>query len=809
MSKVAIPISSGLRFSERSADNARFLDLTYTAKPGVLSSRKAHSVLLALSSTPRKLLFSLQQQAVFSLTTSGQLFKGTSVVDSGYSQTQGSLLELAPNSSIESRYIFIAGATKMRKYSGATVSPWGIDAPPASVLVTSPAPLVIHAINGFEDAGQWTASGCSISEDTGIFTEGLGSLKVDLSSGVVATITWETGGSLPTFDSFGGTSIDVRVHDNFGITQFNLSLVDIGGVEYKAAAASSIYSTSTQDIFLPVSLSATDYTPTLPSQLNIIRVIISMVSSSTQSIYLDNFRGSLNPQDDIKNSRYKYAYANEGLGTHSNLNSTPSTAVSGAGGGIQVTGFIQPPSPDLAIWVYRDTNSDGNYRFVGSAGLWFAGIFYIDTASTGSLGETDPNNNNPPPLASLAVYFKGSVWVNDLSNLRRLWRSVPGQYESFSLQQDSGFFDVSVVGDEILSMGIVRGQMYLVTRQSIIQVLAADLVPSFVEVVNIGAVSENASHLYKDLLTFIANIGVFTFDGANLQTLPHIETLFNPLTSDVRAITPALIPELIIGNDAKHIWLSVGSGRMYTYALDQKVWAEESVPLTAHELDHIGFYHIASSLNTVYNTYGSSSYATFGLRTDQVELPSIGHINGIELEYFSQVAITAIVYVDGALVSNTGLVANSRRTWAFISLDQVLGQQIEIELQGQALGLVELYSIQAEYTGLLDLTHFDSEYFKLPEERCALTELELRLYGLATGTVAVSVFVDSTTVRVYNVALTRNQPFYLRSVLSPTVGANARVNISGSRFAVIALGVNVVILGNGERKHISVPLRAN
>ena len=809
MSKVAIPISKGLRFSERSADNARFMNISYTAKPGVLSTRKDHGVLFLTNAVPRELLFSLQQNIVFSLTTSGQLFKGTSFIDGGYSVSAGSLIELVPNSGIVGRYIFIAGGTKMRKYSGSAISTWGIDAPPTTALITSPVQGANTQINSFDTVAQWSATGCTISQETSIFIEGTGSVKVDLASGVLGTIIWETGGSLPTYMPQGGITIYVREHAPGGVSDFRVILTDISGQEYETQLASGFHEHGTVDTFDANSNSSDNFQPPLPSSINILRVTIKMAHDNVQTLYLDNLTGSVAPILDIKNSRYKYAYADEGLGTHSNLNSTPSIAISGVGGGIQVTGFQQPPSSNLAVWVYRDTNSDGNYKFIRSAGLWTPGLTFVDNLSLGALGATDLNNNNPPPLASLAVYYKGSVWVNDLSNLRRLWRSVPGRYESFSLQQDSGFFDVSVVGDEILNMGIVRGQMYLITRQSIIQVLAADLVPSFVEVVNIGSVSKNGSHPYKDLLTFVSNTGVYTFDGANLQQLPYIETLFNPLTADSRAITASLIPSLVVGNDAKHIWVSVGSSRMYTLALDQKVWAEESSVLTAHELDHIGFYHISSSPGTVYNTYGSSNYTIFGLRTDLVELPSIGHINGIELEYYSRVAITVNIYVDGILAFNTSLAANAKRTWAFIPLDQILGQQIELELQAQAPGLVELYDCQAEYTALLDVIHFDSEYFKLPEDRCSVAELETRLFGLASGTVAVTVYVDNTSVRQFDVPVTRNQSSYLRSVLPPTVGAMARVNISGSRFSVVALGLNVVILGNGERKYLSIPLRAN
>lgn len=850
MTKIAIPLSKGLRFSERGAENARFMDVSYTAKPGVISTRKSHRVRFNTTDRTRKLLYSTQQDKVFNLSTTGILLKDTTGIDTGYSINAGSLAEFPPNSNMLEKQIFIA-ADKMRKYDGTNLTQWGISPPPDNILQATFGGIVgTELIDTCDDFTTWV-SGATLADEPTIKQQGTNSLKVSLVANTLATLT-RPFGTNRNFTSSPVFSFYVRISNPAALQRFTVSF-DFANDGYASNTAhrdfafeflpkspASVEETVNPVTTMPDSVSGEDHSqltdaslvlastlPATPDEWkhiivgrdtfsiigdsgwqNVYSMRVEILSTASQDIYFDIFYLSTINQDDALGARYKYAYYNSTTDQHSLLNLTPTFPVKGQNGIVNIAGFIAPTDPQITHYqIYRDVGGDGNYQVVGI--LPIGSTNFVDATSVFLLGDLDLNNNAPPPRASLIVDYKGSVWLNDLDNKRRLWRSVPGRYESFSLQAGSGFFDVSVVGDEIIDMGIVGGNFYLVTKKSIIQVLAAELDPSFIEVVNLGSVSEMATYFYKDYLIFVNNTGIYKFDRANLTKLPHIESLFNPLSSDVRAITADTINSLTLGSDAKHIWLSVGTSKMYTFSLESNEWTEESIVLVAHETDQVGFLHIAASINTVYDLYGSGGYEVLSVRSDRLELPTIGHINDIEIEYYSTVDFRVNVYIDGIIARTQILESNLNRVWNFFNLVDMLGQQIELEFIALANGLTELYFCQINYTSLPDQTHYDSEYFKLPDERTAIVELYTKIFGLEDGELIAQVYVDDKVSRIIHIPIEKNKLYTHRNVIKPLVGTVGRVDIQGARFNSVSLTLNAILLGNGERRSIQLPAGEN
>lgn len=853
MTQVKIPLAEGLKFAERNADNSRFLDASFTAKPGVLSSRKSHLEAFDLSGIPRKLLYSIEDGVVYVLYNDGTLFKEETFVDNGYSTEGGYLIELVPNSETVDRQLFIAGGTKMRKYDGTNPpTKWGLDAPLGGVTATFAGIVATSTIDTCDDSTTWVAVGCVLANEATIKQQGTNSLKIALTAATAAQITRNNFAAVKnltvetvigfyirmanpgamqkftmTFDFANNAFATNTAHRDFAIEflpQFPASVP-----ETTAATLPQTESGEGDSELTDRSLTRHTLLPATPDVwkhmligkdtfaiiganpwATVYNVRFNFLSSATQDIYIDYIYASIRNQDDALGARYKYAYYNNNTGQHSNLNPDPSAAVIGQNGAVDITGFAQPTDPQVTHYqIYRDTGSDGNYRVVGllSAAVYPPPAFQ-DGVSIRNLGDLDTNDNAPPPNATLAVEYRGSVWLNDTTNLRRLWRSVPGRYESFALTENAGFFDVSVVGDEIVDIGIVRGQLYLITKRSIIQVLAPDTTPKFVESVNMGTLVESSVYIFRDFMVFAHHTGLYVFDTANVKQLPHVESLFNPLSGDPRRITNATISTLVIGSDAKHIWLSTND-HMYTYAIDSKQWVEESVVLRVHEDTQVNFHHIAGSNTKVYHIYAGTGYDTLSVRSDAVELTNIGHLNSVEVEYYSLAGITVRVILDGIVIGSSSLPGATRRTWNFINFGEHeynLGQQVELEFIASAGSLLEIYDCQVNYTPLLDTTHYHSEFFKLPDARTAVVEILTKVFGLETGTATARIYVDDKVSREIDIPVVINQVTTLRSVIKPLVGTVCMVDIVGPRLAPIDLSLNVVVLGNGERKNLVLNL---
>lgn len=86
-------------------------------------------------------------------------------------------------------FAFIAGGAALFKVSQAGVaSQWGIDPPPDGFTAGGNAQHT-KSIDGLNNAGTWTASGCTLADEATIKQEGANSMKMTVGAGVVATAT--------------------------------------------------------------------------------------------------------------------------------------------------------------------------------------------------------------------------------------------------------------------------------------------------------------------------------------------------------------------------------------------------------------------------------------------------------------------------------------------------------------------------------------------------------------------------------------------------------------------------------------------
>lgn len=860
MTRLAIPLLEGLKFSNRNMDYEQLLDGSYTNKIGVLSNRRSHSARFSIARVPRRLL--LHNGNLYTLSRDGYLYNGNLEIGSGFNASEGTLISLLPTSDATERQLFIAGGAKMQKYNGAALQRWGISTPVDDALigdVTDTNSLVINLCNS---ATGWSQANCVVSLDTGIFREGTGSIKVALTANVtgIATLTFSPAVDLSARPNI---SFYIRTENPKALTSVAMIFYFVvspgssataqrnilgGYIPESPASVGEVLSSTTPQTFsgdsdsgaselvdahnvrvtqlptvantwkkLTVGRSGftrsdeqgdiADWTTTFQMQL----VLLSDVA---QNIYIDDIRERYTNQDDAQGARYKYAYENFVTGSHGNLNLTPSKAIKGENNTVTITGFKEPPVGEgiSNFRIFRDVGEDGNYKSVGILGVptpWDPLVQFVDNIGIDDLGDLDTNDNAPPPSATLAVEYRGSVWLNDITNLRRWWRSAPGRYESFSLTKDAGFFDVSIVGDESIGVGIVRGIMFIFTRKAIIEVLAPDATPSFITVAYIGPVAGSAWYVFRDYALIVHLTGLYLFDGADLKHVPDIDSLFDPESTDPRRINATNISTCVVGGDSKHIWFSYlgldSVYRMFTYAIDLKRWVEESTILIAHETEQQGFYHIAASETMVYDVYGSAAgFESMQLVTPDVELKGISHINHLAIQSLNQLALNVELYVDDSLTSSSLFAVATSRKWQFLPLIDNLGQRARLKIT--ASPYTELYDLEINYTQLIDTVHFDSEFFVLPSERTSVTDFRTHLFGLETGVVKAFVTVDDVVLVLLDIALTRNQISTLRHVLMPTTGTVCRIELYGSRFVPLSLLLGVTVHGTGEQKHIVVPV---
>jgi hypothetical protein len=881
MPRLDIPLQTGLRFGKFNAQGEKALDASFTTKLNTLASRKKHAVRFSVPAAPRKILQHNEINAIFSLTTDGRLLKNNAVVDTGYSTTDGALLSMVPSNTVSSPYIWIAGGSKMTKDNGdGSYYKWGIAAPPDNAVnATFLGNIASQVINNCDDATTWTASGCTVANEATIKQSGTNSLRVALTPNNTGTIT-STFGSI-VLSTRPIISFDIRVSDPAALRTFSIffDLINDGFINSTAHRDFGQAYTPVMEGQTPVSeiiasnppdetsgeehSHLVDYSQvsptTLPSIANQWKLItvardtfqlvgtgtwstvygirIVMLSTATQNIYIDLIAAGPRAMDDIQGTRYKYAYRNNLTGNRSNLNLFPSTAVRGQNGSVQINGFQQPTDPQIThIELYRDVGQNGNYQFVTDTTVpapWGGGPTITDSVSVRDLGDVDLNDNAPPPFATQAIEFLGRVWMNDMNNPYRIWRSSPGKPEGFSLQVQSGFFDLIEAKSPVVGFAVLREQFYIITKQQILQVVGDDSAPSFLPAVEIGAINSNSYYVAKDFIALAHLIGMFTFDGANLRELPEIGSLFDPQVNDDRCINQVNIETCVVGSDNRHIWLSytdkMNVARQFCYVVEQIKWIEESVILKAHNEVHLEFAHIAADGSNVYNIYGGVDYEKVDFKSQIVELASsdvsisalaagreltttrplpIGHFRVFGLEYLSNVALTVTIFANGTSIDSFAVPSSAFRRWFYRTLDLLLGQFIQIEIVAQAQGLVELYLCSMEYNELETTLHFNSEFIRLTDQRAVVVELHPKIFAVEDGTVNFKLLVDDKLLEPKTLVVDKNTLSSQRIVLPPTVGSTIRLDIDGTRFSPVGLTIKAIELGSGEIKSVAIPTRS-
>jgi hypothetical protein len=854
MAQVNIPLLDGLKFGERNAEDERLMDCSYTSRLGVLASRARHKNRFALVEPPRKVLFHPELDKVFTLTTNGNLaVDAFTPYDTGYSSDDGTLLNSLANEEERQSYLFIAGGNKMRKFDGHHITQWGIDAPQPSALVTTLNTIVGSVIHTCDNLTNWTFGGCTVTVEPTIKVEGTGSLKVALVADTVAEVALTAPIDMLAYDLL---TFMVRLSVLSALKQFTIS-VDFAGDNFSTnighrdvsadylpqypPPTSEVRSTtlpqsqtgvtdelvdpfgvlssqmsSTPHVWKRVALGRRGFqTNGTPTWNSIKAIKFNFLASKNMFIYIDYIRAQNLNQDDAVGARYKYAYENVFTGTHGNLNANPSIAVAGLNGSVTLSGFVQPPANQgiNVVRVFRDTGGDGTYRSVVTFNVtdpWNPAVTYVDTVNVSNLGDADTNDNAPAPLATQAVKFMGRIWLNDVNNKRRVWRSVPGRYESFSLNVNSGFFDVSSIDDEVVGFAVIREQLFILTKQKIIQVIGDDSAPSFLPIVEIGTPSSSSYYVTRDFMVFVHQTGVYTFDAASLKPLPKISTLFNPQSDDPEAIVADSLSACVVGSDAKHIWVYYADAQLVDhqlcYSLETQRWTEESTALLAHDAARLEFAHIAASASHMLEIYNNNTSERLDFKSQVVELVPISQIEGMQIEYKSTTALRVRLYLDGGPVIDTTLPLSDERRWAFLSTpDLPLGNRVQLEINALSVGLTELYTAFAECTPLPDTTHFNSGYFTLTSELATVVELYTNIFATEDGEVTFALDVDNQRHTLITRHVSRNQILAQRNMLRPLVGRTARLQITGARHSVMSLYLKAVGLGDGEIKNVAIP----
>lgn len=860
--RVEIPISEGIKFNTRGADNQRFINASYDAKLGVVATARNHALRFVIPEHLRHMVGRTETGILYSYSAAGNIYSNNTIIDSGYNPVGGTLLLLPardgiqpPTISLPKRDLFIAGGNKMSRYDGTRFTTWGIDAPPASPLsvrtIASPEEFLW---SNCDNIAEWVAGGATIAIDTATKLQGIGSLKVTLAPNARATVfvtkSFGNGGLAPII------KFDVQIDNPATLKLFVMAFA----IRLQDGSSILVYKTFTGDYQpqFPPPLEETDNTitggeeeesggegdtnvtdasatrtDTLPSVGGMWkRVIVNitefniggprdviyqgvefnavgfvMSSSTANVVRIDRIVATFKNQDDSNGARYKYAYANSKTGHLSNLNATPSAAISGFNDPVLVTGFVPGPvaSGVDAIVLFRDVGSDGNYRAISAAVPTTSQI--IDNVPIERLQWDDTNNHAPPPRATQAIEYKGSVWLNDTTNPRRVWRSVPGEYESFSLQANSGFFSISgSEGDEVVALAVVRGQLYILTHYSILQVLNPTDVPIFAKIANLGLVTNYSHFSTKDFLIFTSYTGIYIFDGAEVRPLPDINALFNLHTTHVDAVRGNNIGTVRIGSDTKYIWVTynnqLGQPIMFTYNIEEKKWTQDFTPMTGHEEDQTSVEHSASNGGAVFRMYSAPSFAFFVVTTREIELNRISFIYSIGLEHKSNSAIKVNIILNGIVIKAVTLPSSPTvRKWSFITLpSNTIGQFLQLVI-GSTSGYTEIYSAYAEIKEIEDTVYYDTGYVTLGNDKVSIDELDFTGFVLESGNLTLTIKVDNVTVFSLAGGVQAGIFYIPRQALTDVKGLVVRVELFGVRFFITSMYLQLTDLGNGQQRH--------
>ena len=554
---------------------------------------------------------------------------------------------------------------------------------------------------------------------------------------------------------------------------------------------------------------------------SVYRLRFIIASSIAQDIYFDDIRMLSANQDDALGARYKYAYESSATQHHGNLNALASVAIKGEHNPILVTGFKEPPDSQGidTLRIYRDVGADGNYQSVGTIAIppaGAAGVTFVDTVGVSQLGDLDTNDNAPPPAAATVVAkHMGSMWLNDLSNPRRVWRTPPGRFESFSIQAQSGFFDIGEVGDRVITMGVVNGQFFIWTLRAIYMVMNPQATPVFRKIVDVGTVNQYAHCVVNDLAVFVYWDGIYTFDGAQLRQLPKIGAIFDANSMDERRVVEATISDILLGSDGKYVWLTFkhySSGVLQTFVFDHitKAWTEESQRLCAHEQTNTQFSHIFGNQDSqILTAFGSSeAFAPFDYESNDVELPGISFLSAIAVDIGHQLAdATLRVFVDNSEASEFFVPSGDNRRWEMFPLpDNIIGEYCRMKLTSED-GL-ELYNAYTQHKVITDTVSLDSGPIAIAHgmSRAATLSVDTKVLGLSYGEISVSLQIDNVVVNVGMLPTAKGEISILQQTVEHVTGSVLRIRAKGVRFAPISLVVGLSVMGTKEPEYVAIPL---
>lgn len=508
-------------------------------------------------------------------------------------------------------------------------------------------------------------------------------------------------------------------------------------------------------------------------------------------------------------ARYAYQYYSSISDQRSNR--SPATGVFNSTGQDVLVGLLNgSDDPQVThIFILRDTNGDGVFRHVGTLPNVpnVSGIF-TDTLDIVT-GDVDTNDNAPPPIASLATLWRGSVWLNDVSNPRRLWPSVPGKLESFEIV---GVNDIGEASDIIRAFGVVAGNLYVWTQNKVWIVSGEYPTFTFDAIADLGLISSYAISFSTDKATFASNSGVYTFNGATFTPLPDIWTFFDPDSHDERRFTGIDTNQCIVAANDRFTWVGWtklnGERIMFQFSNFTQTWTERS-PLSAILHDRDPFHQIAGDYNSQIITLNSfPERGLFVLTTPELELDGAKFVS-IEADGFGDFFLTT--YIDEEPVGTEAVTLHNvdgiRGRHTVPLPENSFGRRIYVTCQKTTFGTVGIADIFVNYDELpTPVTLYDSGEVPLSNNLTLPQALILHVFAPVLMTISGQLFIDGQLA--YSGDTSPIGPGYvgpLRIVVPPIEGRSARVILrSVAYFCVMNVELGMTPLGDDTVKYIDL-----
>lgn len=508
-------------------------------------------------------------------------------------------------------------------------------------------------------------------------------------------------------------------------------------------------------------------------------------------------------------ARYAYQYYSSISDQRSNR--SPATGIFNSSGQDVQVGLLNGSSdPQVThIFILRDTNGDGVFREVGTIlnDPLVSGLF-LDTLDIVT-GTVDTNDNGPPPVASLATLWRGSVWLNDVTNPRRLWPSVPGKLESFEI---AGVNDIGEASDTIRAIGVIAGNLYVWTQNKVWIVSGEYPTFTFDAIADLGLISSYSISFSTDKATFATYTGVYTFNGATFTPLPDIWTFFDPDSQDPRRFTGIDINQTVVAANDRFTWVGwtteIGERIMFQYSNFTQTWTERS-PLSAILHDREPFHQIAGDYNNQIITLNSfPERGPFVLTTPQLELDGAKFISveadGIG-DFFLGVHIDGKPSVFEAVTLHNVDGIRGRHTVPLP--DNSFGRLIYVTCEKVNLGTAQIADIWVNYDELpIPVQLFDTGEVPLSNNETLPQNLILHVFAKELITVSGQLFIDGQLA--YSGEIGPMGPGYvgpLRIVVPPIEARSARVILrSIAYFCVMNIELGLTPLGDDVVKYVDL-----